>query len=72
MKSLITLFLPAFLFFSSFLHSQSLKPEEIFEMYNKSIVVIYPVNFDGVVTGQGSQRIAIQYKVDIKETTESG
>lgn len=54
MKALFTLFLPAFLFFSSHIHSQSLKPEEIFEMYNKSIVVIYPVDFNGQVTGQGS------------------
>ena len=54
MRALITTFLLAFLFFSLPVHSQSLKPEEIFEMYNKSIVVIYPVDFNGEVMGQGS------------------
>ena len=54
MRTSITSFLLVFLFYSLPGNSQTLKPEEIFEMYNKSIVVIYPVDFNGQVTGQGS------------------
>ncbi len=54
MRAITTSFLALFLFLSISAHSQSLKPEEIFDLYNKSVVVVYPFDFNGESMGQGS------------------
>ena len=54
MRAIATAFALLCIFFTSTLLSQTLKPEEIFEKYNKSIVVVYPIDFNGNSMGQGS------------------
>lgn len=54
MRALATAIALLYIFTTSTLQSQTLKPEEIFEKYNKSIVVVYPIDFNGNSMGQGS------------------